>query len=148
MRVVEITTEQTHPLRLAVLRAHSPTTDVTFPEDAWPDTMHLGVLDATGLLVATSSWVQRDCAEHPGERGVQLRGMATAHALQGTGIGGLLLEAGIERHRDLGFDVIWARARDSALDFYLRHGCTVVGDGFIDDTTQLPHHVVVRRLRR
>ncbi len=136
----------THALRLAVLRANTPTTDVTFPEDDWPGTVHLGVLDAANLVVATSSWVQRNCSEYPDERGVQLRGMATARALQGTGVGGLLLGAGIERHREQGVEVMWARARDTALGFYLRHGCTVVGDGFIDDTTQLSHHVVVRRL--
>ncbi len=148
MRVVEISTADTHPLRLAVLREHTPTSDVTFPEDDWPDTVHLGVVDAAGLVVATSSWVQRDCPEYPGERGAQLRGMATARALQGTGVGGLLLEAGIERHREQGVEVVWARARDTALGFYRRHGCAVVGDGFIDDTTQLSHHIVVRRLHR
>ena len=39
-----------------------------------------------------------------------------------------------------------ARARDSALGFYAKHDCRVVGDGFIDATTELPHHVVVRDL--
>jgi len=37
---------------------------------------------------------------------------------------------------------VWANARDAALDFYRAHGFTVVGDGFIETVTQLPHHVV------
>ena len=146
MRVAEISTAETYPLRLAVLRENTPSKDVTFPEDHWPGTVHLGVLDDAGLVVATSSWVPRDCPACTDEMGVQLRGMATARELQGSGVGGLLLEAGIERHREQGFAVMWARARDSALGFYLRHDCTVSGDGIIDDTTQLAHHVVVRRL--
>ena len=42
--------------------------------------------------------------------------------------------------------LVWARARDTALAFYVRHGFRVTGDGFVDEATQLPHHVVVRRL--
>ena len=72
MRVAEISTADTYPLRLAVLRENTPTTDVTFPEDDWPGTVHLGVLDAANLVVATSSWVRRDCSDYPDERGVQL----------------------------------------------------------------------------
>jgi predicted GNAT family N-acyltransferase len=146
MNIVEITTSDTHPLRLAVLRENTPTRDVTFPEDDLPGVIHLGVRHASGLLIATSSWVPKECPHALGRRGVQLRGMATSIAHQGTGVGGLLLEAGLQRHANEGFEVMWARARDSALNFYIAHGCAVVGDGFVDQTTQLEHHVVVRHL--
>ena len=39
---------------------------------------------------------------------------------------------------------MWARARDSALAFYERHGFTTAGLGYADLTTGLPHHDVVR----
>ena len=140
--IVELTPEETHPLRLAVLRADTPTKDVAFPEDSWPGALHLGVrLD--GDLVATSSWIPR---EHHGQPAVQLRGMATAHSVQGTGVGGLLLEAGCARYQAAGVPTVWARDRDAALAFYLRHGFEVEGEGFIDLATQLPHHLVVRTL--
>ena len=42
--------------------------------------------------------------------------------------------------------LVWARARDTALEFYLRHGFVVDGEGFIDEQTLKPHHVIVRRL--
>ena len=141
-QIVELTAEETHPLRLAVLRADTPTKDVVFPEDTWPGALHLGVR-IDGALVATSSWVPR---AHGGEPGVQLRGMATAAHLQGTGVGGLLLEAGCRRQAAAGTTLVWARARDAALGFYLRHGFQVEGEGFIDAATQLPHHLVVRQL--
>ena len=47
---------------------------------------------------------------------------------------------------DGGKVLVGATARDRALAFYEREGFEVVGDGFVDATTQLPHHVVVSRL--
>ena len=141
-QVVELSPEETHPLRLAVLRYDTPTKDVSFTEDTWPGAMHLG-LRVDGKLVAVSTWIPRPHNEQPA---IQLRGMATAHRLQGTGLGGVLLRAGCERAAATGVQLVWARARDAALDFYLRHGFVVEGDGFIDATTQLPHHLVVRTL--
>lgn len=140
--VVELTSEQTHPLRLAVLRFDTPTKEVAFAEDDWPGVVHLG-LAIDGEVVATSSWVPRPLGDEPG---VQLRGMATDRTRQSSGLGGILLEAGCERMAAAGVDLVWARARDAALAFYLRHGFEVVGDGFVDEATQLPHHLVVRRL--
>lgn len=145
--VVPISAADTHALRRSVLRFDTPTKDVEFAEDDWPGVVHLGLrLDAE--LVGTSSWVPR---EYDGPGGgprpaVQLRGMATARHLQGRGLGGVLLEAGVARMHDAGFAMVWARARDAALDFYLRHGFDVRGDGFIDTATQLPHHLIVRQL--
>jgi len=141
--VVEITAEQTHPLRLAVLRFDTVTKEVVFPEDTWPGAFHLGVR-VDDELVATSSWVPRD---HDGLPAVQLRGMATARNVQGSGLGGMLLQAGCARAAADGFKTVWARARDAALPFYLRHGFHVEGEGFVDTATQLPHHLVVRALR-
>ena len=140
--IVELSPEQTYPLRLAVLRHDTPTKDVAFAEDSDPGAVHLG-LRIEGELVATSTWIPRP---HDGEPAIQLRGMATARSLQGTGLGGELLEAGCARAAETGVALVWARARDAALAFYLRHGFEVAGDGFIDATTNLPHHLVVRRL--
>jgi GNAT superfamily N-acetyltransferase len=142
-QVVELAAEQTHPLRLAVLRHDTPTKELAFREDEWPGCVHLG-LRVDDELVATSTWVPR---AHDDEPAVQLRGMATARHLQGTGLGGLLLEAGCARVAATGVTLVWARARDAALAFYLRHEFEVEGDGFVDEATQLPHHLVVRRLR-
>ena len=142
--VAEISAAETHPLRLAVLRHNVPTRVVVFPEDGLPGTVHLGVR-VSGYLVAVSSWIPRPYGD---VSAVQLRGMATSHDWQGAGIGGLLLHAGCARAVCGGYDMVWARARDAALKFYQRHGFVVEGNGFIDADTQLPHHVVVRRLDR
>jgi GNAT superfamily N-acetyltransferase len=143
--VVEITAAQTHPLRRAVLRADTPTDDVEFAEDTWPGAYHLGVVDGDELI-ATSSWIPRELATQPGSAAVQLRGMATLQGLQGRGVGAMLLAAGIERARVTGALLVWANARDAAMGFYERNGFQIDGEGFIDATTQLPHHRVVHHL--
>jgi GNAT superfamily N-acetyltransferase len=77
---------------------------------------------------------------------VQLRGMATAPSVQGQGAGAILLEAGCVRAAAAA-PLVWARARDSALAFYVGHGFVVDGEGFIDEQTLKPHHIITRRLR-
>lgn len=140
--VVEVTAEETHPLRRTVLRNDTPTTDVTFIDDDKPGTVHLGVCNADGI-VAVSTWIPRPFLAEPG---VQLRGMATAPSIQGRGVGALLLETGCERSVSVA-PLVWARARDTALSFYVHRGFTVEGEGFTDEVTQKPHHLIVRRLQ-
>ena len=139
--VVDLSAEETYPLRRTVLRGDTPSTSVTFVEDDWPGTFHLGVRDADAL-VAISTWIPRP---HNDESAIQLRGMATAPGLQGRGVGALLLESGCDRARSIA-PLVWARARDTAIPFYLRHGFVVEGEGFIDQHTAKPHHVILRRL--
>lgn len=140
--VVELSTVETYPLRLSVLRSDTASKVVTFAEDDWPGAVHLGVHDGNGI-VAVSTWVPRSYGDEPA---VQLRGMATAAHLQGQGVGGILVEAGCDRAATFA-PVVWARARDAALGFYLRHGFTIDGEGFVDEVTQKPHHLIVRRVR-
>lgn len=139
--VVELTADETYPLRLAVLRGDTPSKVVSFDQDLLPGTFHLGVRDGRDVI-AVSTWAPRPYND---TTAVQLRGMATAAHLQGHGLGSLLLEAGCLRASTTA-EVVWARARDTALEFYLRHGFTVEGDGFTDEQTQKPHHLIVRRL--
>jgi GNAT superfamily N-acetyltransferase len=145
--VVEIGTAETYPLRLAVLRFDTPTKEVAFREDDWPGSWHLGIR-IDGELVSTSTWVPRDLDGPSIDAlpGIQLRGMATARHLQGKGAGGLVLERGCALAAERGFAMVWARARDAALPFYRGHDFVVEGDGFVDEATLLPHHLVMRRL--
>jgi GNAT superfamily N-acetyltransferase len=143
--VVELTAEQTHPLRRAVLRPDTPSAVIIFPEDDWPGARHFGVFD-DGMLVGISTWVPRPLAAEPEVAGVQLRGMATVPSHQSRGIGAALVAAGCDHALSAGADLVWANARDSALTFYARHGFVVAGQGFVDPTTLVPHHVVIRRL--
>jgi predicted GNAT family N-acyltransferase len=140
-QVVDVEAADTHAIRYAVLRAGTPSSVVTFDGDDEAESVHLGVRDPDGALVAISTWIPRP---YHGQPAVQLRGMATVPEVRGHGVGALLLRAGLQRAAEVA-PIVWARARDTALDFYVHHGFVVDGDGFIDDTTQLPHHFIVRR---
>jgi GNAT superfamily N-acetyltransferase len=107
--------------------------------------MHLGVKRAD-RVVGTSSWFQKECPDLVGETAVQLKGMAVDESLQGTGVGVQIIAAGLALAAERGVSVIWARARDSALGFYLRCGFTEIGPGYIDEPTGMPHHNVFRRI--
>ena len=142
-RVIELAAPQTHPLRLEVLRRGTPSRDVAFAEDGLADTLHLGV-ELDGVVVAVSTWIPKRHPDIAATRAVQLRGMATAPDVRGLGIGGLLLETGVARMFSSGHDLVWARARDTALGFYAGHGFACHGDGYVDPVTGIPHHDIAR----
>ena len=144
-QLVELRSEETHALRRTVLRNDTPSDEVVFDGDDLESTFHLGVR-VDGQVVAISTWLDRAYPDRPGDRGFQVRGMATVAARRGEGFGTRLLTAGIERCRSEGAALVWARARDTALPFYVRHGFTPVGLGYVDLTTGLPHHDVIREI--
>jgi GNAT superfamily N-acetyltransferase len=80
-----------------------------------------------------------------GLAGLQLRGMATDPAVRGTGVGAMLLSAGIERARRAGVDHVWANARSSVLDFYTRHGFDITSDEFESAETAIAHRRILLR---
>ena len=140
-----VSAADTFALRREVLRSNTTTTEVNFDGD---DTaVHLAACDpATGNIVAISSWFQRNRPQQS-TTGLQLRGMASSPEFRGAGAAQALLFAGIELGHTLHVDEIWARARDTALGFYLKHQFTSNEPGYVDDHTGLPHHDVVRPIR-
>ena len=148
VEIREMSVESVRPLRRQVLRAGMANQSVDFDGDDEPGTFHLAAVDRSGRVVATSTWLRRDHSPRPGAIAYQLRGMATAPDQQSRGLGARLVHAGLERLAAEGVDLVWANARDAALAFYQRLDFTVEGDGFVEKVTQLPHHVVVREIRR
>lgn len=144
-QVVNLALADVLDLRVRVLRRGTPWTHANYPEDSYPDAVHFGIL-RDGSPVATSTWFTKECPEMPGVPSMQLKGMAVDDHLQGEGLGALLIERGIEHARAHGARVVWARARDSALYFYERRGFRSVGEGFIDEPTAMPHHIVIREV--
>ena len=141
-----MTSLEVRPLRLEVLRAGMVNQTVHFDGDDDPTTIHLGAFDQDQNNVGVSTWMQRPFPLAEEHKALQLRGMATAVNVQGQGIGAQLLVAGQTHGREIGAHLIWANARDAALNFYNRHGYSTVGEGFIETVTQLPHHKVVKYL--
>lgn len=139
-----VAVETIRPLRREVLRAGMENRSVDFEGDDEPTTFHLAALDTSGRVLATSTWLRRDFVGRPDRSAYQLRGMATAVDHQGRGLGARLIDAGLQELSTRRIDIVWANARDAALDFYQRLGFSVEGDGFVESVTGLPHHVVFR----
>ena len=143
--IVTIGAADTAPLRRSVLRDGTPSDVVEFDGDELVTTFHLGArLD--GEIVAVSSWFERPHVDHPGLAGRQLRGMATDPMHRGTGVSEQLLTAGVQRCRERGARLVWARARVAALSFYVRHGFEPIGIEYVDETTRIPHRDIIRFL--
>ena len=142
--VVRIDATDTHDLRRRVLRSGISNTVLVWPGDDEVTTLHLGIRDEHGAVVAISTWLARPAPN--GEVATQLRGMATDPERLGRGLAGALLVAGASAATSRGHHVVWANARVSALGFYERAGWTAQGPVFHTADTGLPHRVVTRRL--
>lgn len=152
LRIEAVPTDSILALRLAVLRDGTPSQDPRYSEDGLEGTVHLAAFatvdhgDGDDEIVGTSTWVPREYPHRPGVTAVQLKGMAVSRQLQSSGIGAVLLRHGIDEARRNGAILVWARARDTALNFYERNGFSVEGEAFMDDATGMSHHMVVTEI--
>ena len=73
--------------------------------------------------------------------------MATAPDVRGTGVGGLLLERGLEVVTPAGGALLWCNARTAALGFYRRYGFQVGADEFPSGPHGVLHYRAWRVLR-
>ncbi|MFZ9722135.1 MAG: GNAT family N-acetyltransferase, partial [Ilumatobacteraceae bacterium] len=130
--VRHISLDEALPVRLDVLRRGTPARDAAYDGDHESTTVHIGaaLLDSHSI-VATSTWLVRPWPGDQDPLAVQLRGMAVRDAMQNTGVGRALIDAGIAHARSLGARWVWAKARDSALYFYERCAFSVEGEQFI-----------------
>jgi predicted GNAT family N-acyltransferase len=142
----EVAVEEIYAIRMDVLRRDTPSDNVHFDHDADTTTRHLAVRDASGTVIAASTWTPRPFPDDPGEPAMQLRGMAVRGEHRRLGLGAAMIAAGVADARNRGFRLVWANARDSALDFYVANGFAVTGEGFRTTDTDLPHHRIVKRL--
>ena len=145
MEVIEIDADATHPLRKSVLRDGTRSDRVVFDGDEQASTFHLAVPGDDGPI-GIATWMERRYPDLPALLGYQLRGMATDPEHRGRGIAAALLTEGVERCAGRGAQVVWARARISALGFYEQHGFEPRGPEYVDTTTGLPHVDIVRLL--
>ncbi|MDT4926125.1 MAG: hypothetical protein QOG01_3838 [Pseudonocardiales bacterium] len=146
MRVAAVDGTRTRELRRAVLRPNWPVGSPMHGDDN-PDAIHLAALDDDGAVVGGCLLLPRPYplrAEEP--HAWQLRGMATAAARQGQGIGGLVLAAAITEIRRRQGQLVWCHARSSAQAFYAQHGFAVEGAEFRHAESGILHHHMWRAL--
>lgn len=135
------------PLRAAVLRPGLPLEEVVHPEDDLASTLHLAALDDDGSVVGCATFLTEPYPGDPGRPAWRLRGMATAEAVRGQGVGVAVLSTGLEAAAGAGVEVVWCHGRTSALGFYQRMGFVAEGEEF-RTAHGIPHRRMWRRVHR
>jgi predicted GNAT family N-acyltransferase len=111
-----------------MLRSGLPRESAVFDGDDVPTTLHFGAFDETGRNIACLSLMARAFEHRPAW---QLRGMASAPAWRGRGVGKeLWLHAEAEARRIEPAWVFWCNPREAAAGFYERLGWRVVSERF------------------
>lgn len=133
-------------LRRRVLRGGDTAASVAEPRDGDASALHFGGYLAD-RLVACASFYSAPSPLEISAVAYQLRFMAIDFDVQGRGYGAELLESAFATLRELGAEEVWAKARDTALGFYLATGWRKVeGSEHMSAETNLPHSVVVTSL--
>lgn len=135
----------TQELRRAVLRPHWPI-GAPMHGDENPDAVHLAALSGDEL-VGCCLILPRPYPNRPDEDGSwQLRGMATAPARQGQGIGGAVVAAALTEAKRRSGRLIWCDARTTAVPFYRAHGFAAEGAEFLHAESGIPHYRMWRMI--
>jgi predicted GNAT family N-acyltransferase len=135
--------EDVRPIRRRVLRAGLPSPNLAFEGDEARDTCHVGAF-VDGRLVAVATVIRNPPPDDPAATDAwQVRGMATEPAARGRGLGGELLQRGLEHVQGHGGGLVWCNARIRAVPFYERHGFARKGEVF--DIPDIGPHVRMSR---
>ena len=139
-----ITADEAFPLRHRVLRPHRPPEHSRYNSDNIPGTFHLGVFDADEIVGVASFTPERHLDFSDPVQYI-LRGMAVNPVRQGSGYGKRLLAAGIAELRMLECNLLWLKAREVAVPFYLSCGFLPHGEWY-DTPHSGPHLEMFQRL--
>ena len=151
IRLVEL--DATFALRRDVLRPWLTPESARATYAGKGEHFHVGAL-LEGRVVSTAGFAAEAHPDYMTEFGSmqwRLRGMATDPALQGNGLGGRVLDFGVEelqrRLRTAGeiSAVVWCNGRIGAQGFYQRHGFQPIGALFETPGTG-PHYVFWRNV--
>ncbi len=143
MKIKEIPSKQTLPLRNEILRPGKDISACIFEGDDAPDTRHFGAIDEAGDIVGVVSVYRKGHQAIHQESAWQIRAMATSRAYRGQGVGSLLLAAAESYAKRIGASVMWANARSSAIGFYAKAGYSVISGEFMIDGIG-PHYLIVK----
>ena len=151
IRLVEL--DATFELRRDVLRPWLTPETARATYAGSGEHFHVGAL-MDGRVISTVAFAVEAHPDYSGEFGSvqwRLRGMATFPEHQGAGLGGQVLEFGIEElakrmgARGEQSAVVWCNGRTGAQRFYERHGFRAIGELFETPGTG-PHYVFWRKV--
>lgn len=141
-----IRTEDTLPLRSLVLREGADLELCRFDGDDHESSFHLGYFKDEELIsIASFHLIGHERFKETGT-GFQLRGMASAPAYQGQGIGNQLLNFAIIFLRGQKAAYLWCNARKLAYRFYLSLGFEFISEEF-EIAGIGPHRMMYLKIR-
>ena len=112
-------------LRYKILRIPLGLTFSSYDLAKDKDDVHIGIFDGEVILACL-------ILTDTGGGTIKMRQVAVDDIYQGKGIGSKLVKYADDLARSKGYKLIHCHARDSAREFYLKLGYTVVGDEFIE----------------
>ena len=151
IRLVDL--DDTFALRKAVLRPWLTPEEARATWAGTPEHFQVGAIE-DGRVVSTAGFLieaHPDYGDVFGPLQWRLRGMASEPALQGRGVGGRVLDFGIDElarrlaARGEPSAALWCNGRTGAQRFYERHGFQAIGELFETPGTG-PHYVFWRRV--
>ena len=128
MFVKEITSKETHPLRIKILRK-GISKNYQFNEDNFKSTIHLGAFTENNC-VGILSLIKKGQPDFTDIYTYQLRGMAIDFPYQQRGIGSKLVLESFKILRAKKVVILWCNAREVAKKFYLKKGFQIRGTSF------------------
>jgi len=144
MNVLQISAQDTYPIRAQILRPGRPIEDCIFRGDDDEQTFHLGAFVA-GKLVSVASFYFEKHQMLDDTYQFRLRGMATIPEFQGQGLSSSLLKTAFPLIKKNFCTLLWCNARESALGFYRKVGFEQVG-GVFDIPEIGPHRLMFIKL--
>jgi GNAT superfamily N-acetyltransferase len=119
----------TFPVRSAVLRQGKPIESCFFLGDDAVGTTHFGLYIENNIIGVASVFTSNN-ENFDNKTQLQLRGMAILKEYQNMGFGKLLIEEIFNFIESTQLELLWFNARESAVPFYEKLGCTKKGASF------------------
>lgn len=143
MEIKIISTEETFPLRIEILRK-GIARDFHFVGDDDKGTFHIGAF-SDNECVGIASCMLKSHTLFTSKKVYQLRGMAIKKDIQNSGVGKEIILKTVEILENKNCKTVWCNARESALGFYEKMGFRIIGERFQIPKVG-PHFVMYKNL--
>ena len=129
IKIKQISFGETYPIRQIVLRPNRPLETCFFDGDELKTTFHFGSF-VNDNLVGIISLFKNDNPLFQKESQYQIRGMAVLEEYREYGFGKMLIAHSEKFLAEKDINFVWFNARETAVNFYKKQGCKIIGDAF------------------
>jgi len=127
--IFQISATDTYAVRSPVLRSGLPMESCRFEGDALTTTMHFGIF-RNALLSGVVSLFSQSTPFFANPKQIQIRGMAVMPEYRNCGFGAALVRHAETIAKIQNADLIWFKARQTAVGFYEKMGYQKIGQPF------------------